>query len=75
MLREALALWRGPPLADLAFQPFAQAEIARLEEQRLAALEVRLEADLAAGRHADARRPSCSSWWPSTRRASGSPTS
>ena len=52
MLREALALWRGPPLADLAFEPFAQAEIARLEEQRLAALEARVEADLAAGRHA-----------------------
>ena len=52
MLREALALWRGPPLADLAFEPFAQAEIARLEEQRLDALEERVEADLAAGRHA-----------------------
>ena len=42
----------GPPLAELAFEPFAQAEIARLEEQRLAALEARVEADLAAGRHA-----------------------
>ncbi|MGH2968753.1 MAG: AfsR/SARP family transcriptional regulator, partial [Solirubrobacteraceae bacterium] len=52
ILREALALWRGPPLADLAFEPFAQPEIARLEEQRLSALEVRVEADLAAGRHA-----------------------
>ncbi len=51
-LREALALWRGPPLADLAYQPFAQAEIARLEELRLAALEQRIEADLADGRHA-----------------------
>ena len=54
MLREALALWRGPPLAELAFEPFAQAEIARLEEQRLTALEARVEADLAAGGHADA---------------------
>ena len=53
VLREALALWRGPALADLAFEPFAPAEIARLEEQRLAALEARLDADLAAGRHAD----------------------
>ena len=53
VLVEALALWRGPPLADLAFEPFAQAEIARLEEQRQAALEVRIEADLAAGRHAE----------------------
>ena len=53
LLRDALALWRGPPLADLAFEPFAQAEIARLEEQRLAALELRIDADLAAGRHAE----------------------
>jgi DNA-binding SARP family transcriptional activator len=52
LLREALGLWRGPPLAGLEFEPFAQAEIARLEEQRLAALEARVEADLAAGRHA-----------------------
>jgi len=51
-LREALALWRGAPLADLAFEPFAQAEIARLEEERLDALEERVEADLALGRHA-----------------------
>jgi predicted ATPase len=52
LLREALELWRGPPLAELEFEPFAQAEIARLEEQRLSALEARVEADLAAGRHA-----------------------
>jgi predicted ATPase/DNA-binding SARP family transcriptional activator len=52
-LREALELWRGPPLAELAATPFAPAEIARLEEQRLAALEVRVEADLAAGRHGE----------------------
>ena len=52
LLREALELWRGPPLAGLEFEPFAQAEIARLEEQRLAALEARVEADLGAGRHA-----------------------
>jgi DNA-binding SARP family transcriptional activator/tetratricopeptide (TPR) repeat protein len=51
VLREALSLWRGPALADLAFEPFAAAEIARLEEQRLAALEARIEADLAADRH------------------------
>jgi DNA-binding SARP family transcriptional activator len=48
-LREALALWRGPPLADFAFEPFAQPTIARLEELRLAALEQRVEADLAGG--------------------------
>jgi len=52
LLGHALALWRGPPLADLAAEPFAPGEIARLEEQRLAALEARLEADLACGRHA-----------------------
>ena len=52
-LREALELWRGPPLAELASAPFAPAEIARLEEQHLAALELRVEADLAAGRHAE----------------------
>ena len=52
-LREALALWRGPPLADLTYESFAQAAIARLEELRLAALEKRIEAELALGRHAD----------------------
>src|SRR5215213_5573933 len=52
-LRAALELWRGPPLAELASTPFAPAEIARLEEQRLAALEVRIDADVAAGRHAE----------------------
>src|SRR5262245_6208755 len=52
-LSEALALWRGPPLADLAYEQFAQAEIARLEELRLAAVEQRIEVDLALGRHAE----------------------
>jgi DNA-binding SARP family transcriptional activator/WD40 repeat protein/energy-coupling factor transporter ATP-binding protein EcfA2 len=52
-LREALALWRGPPLADVAYESFAQPEIARLEEERTAALERRIDADLALGRHAD----------------------
>jgi DNA-binding SARP family transcriptional activator len=51
MLREALELWRGPPLADLTYEPFAQPAIARLEEARLAALEERIDADLALGRH------------------------
>jgi class 3 adenylate cyclase len=50
---EALALWRGPALADLAYEPFAQGEIVRLEELRLAVLEQRLDADLAAGRHGE----------------------
>jgi DNA-binding SARP family transcriptional activator len=52
-LREALSLWRGPALADLAYEPFAQVEIARLEEMRLAVVEQRIDADLALGRHAD----------------------
>ena len=52
-LREALALWRGSALADLAYEPFAQVEVARLEEMRLAVLEQRIEADLALGRHAE----------------------
>ena len=51
LLREALALWRGPPLADLAYEPFAAAPVARLEELRLAALEQRIEAELALGEH------------------------
>ncbi len=52
-LREALALWRGPALADLALLDFAQPEIRRLEELRLAALEDRVDADLALGRDAE----------------------
>ncbi|MDQ3764952.1 MAG: AfsR/SARP family transcriptional regulator [Actinomycetota bacterium] len=51
-LRAALALWRGEPLADFSFELFAQAEIARLTELRASALEDRVEADLALGRHA-----------------------
>jgi hypothetical protein len=50
-LSEALALWRGPPLADFAFEPFAQPEIRRLEELRSVALEERIAADLELGRH------------------------
>jgi len=53
LLREALALWRGPPLADVAYETFAQGEIARLEERRSAAMEQRIDADLALGRHAE----------------------
>ena len=52
-LREALALWRGPALADFAYEAFAQPEMARLEELRLAALEERIDADLALARHAE----------------------
>jgi DNA-binding SARP family transcriptional activator len=52
LLREALDLWRGEALADLSYEPFARAPIERLEEIRLAALEQRVSADLALGRHA-----------------------
>ena len=52
-LREALGLWRGAALSDLAFESFAQTEIARLEERRWAAFEAWCEAELALGRHAD----------------------
>jgi DNA-binding SARP family transcriptional activator len=51
-LRDALALWRGPPLADFTYAPFAQTAILRLQELRLAAVELQIEADLALGRHA-----------------------
>ena len=50
-LREALSLWRGAAPADLAFEPFAEAEAARLEELRLVALEERIDAELELGRH------------------------
>ena len=52
-LRDALALWQGPALADFLYEPFAQTEIARLEDLRSAVLEERIEADLALGRHAE----------------------
>ncbi len=48
-LRAALALWRGPALAEVSFEDFAQAEIRRLEELRLVALEARIDADLQLG--------------------------
>ena len=48
--REALGLWRAPPLADVADQPFAAVEIGRLEELRLDAAELAFESELAAGR-------------------------
>jgi DNA-binding SARP family transcriptional activator len=52
-LEEALSLWRGAPLAELAYEPFAQREIARLDDLRIAALDAVIEAKLALGRHAD----------------------
>ena len=52
-LEDGLSLWRGPALADLAYEPFAQPEIARLDDLRMAALEQLMEAKLALGRHAE----------------------
>lgn len=52
-LHEALALWRGPPLAEFSYEAFAETEIRRLDERRLACLEERISADLAIGRHAE----------------------
>ena len=51
-LREALGLWRGPPLSDFQYDSFAQGEIARLAELHVGALEQRIEAELALGREA-----------------------
>ena len=52
-LHDALALWRGEALADVGDEGFAQPEIARLEDLRLACLADRIDADLACGRHAE----------------------
>ena len=51
-LERALGEWRGAPLTDVPYAPFAQAAIVRLEELRASALELRIEAELALGRHA-----------------------
>jgi DNA-binding SARP family transcriptional activator len=55
-LESALALWRGPALADLAHEPFAQVHAARLEDLRLTALELLIDAELGGGRYDDAIR-------------------
>ncbi|CAN5247177.1 hypothetical protein BH18ACT12_BH18ACT12_16680 [soil metagenome] len=52
-LRSALALWRGAPLSDFSYARFAEDEITRLEEVHVAAMEDRIEADLALGRHGE----------------------
>ena len=52
LLTEAIALWHGPPLADFSYESFAQAPIARLDDLRCTALELRNEAELALDRHA-----------------------
>ncbi len=53
ILREALDMWRGEPLEEFTYEAFARSEIDRLEESRISALEDRLEADLALGRHGE----------------------
>ena len=53
LLRSALQLFRGPPLADLAFEPFAQTEIGRLDELELTIREELIDAELELGRHVD----------------------
>ena len=50
-LRQALALWRGRPLGDLELEPFAAEAVMRLDEAWIEAVELRVEADLALGRH------------------------
>src|SRR5205085_11696180 len=50
LLRSAEQLWEGRPFADLEFEPFGRLEVERLEERRLAAVEERIDADLALGR-------------------------
>ena len=52
LLRDGLGLWHGSPLADLAYESFAQPAIRRLEEIRLAAVEQRIDAELSLGAHA-----------------------
>src|SRR3954452_9515740 len=53
VLRDALSLWRGPALAELASVWLAPAELARLEQRRLLAVEARVDAELGLGRHAE----------------------
>jgi DNA-binding SARP family transcriptional activator/class 3 adenylate cyclase len=53
LLRDAEALWRGPPVAEFTYEPFAQATIARLEELRVGCREELIEAELALGRQAE----------------------
>ena len=73
-LDEALGLWRGPALAEFAFDDFARDEIERLEELRLGATEDRIESLLRLGRHGELAVGSARSW-PPTRCASGSAAS
>ena len=53
LLREALTLWRGTPLAEFTDEPFTQLNVPVLEEKRLTVLQARIDADLALGRHTE----------------------
>jgi DNA-binding SARP family transcriptional activator/class 3 adenylate cyclase len=53
LLRGAMSMWRGSPLADFTYEPFAEQPILQLEELRISALESRIDADLALGRHGE----------------------
>ena len=53
LLREALSLWRGAPLADLAYEEFARSEIARLEELHAGTIERRIDLEIGLGRHGE----------------------
>ena len=74
-LRDALDLWRGPPLEEFGYEAFAQGEIARLEELRLTLLEERIDAEIEVGRAREPRRRARGARRPSTRCASGSGSS
>ena len=69
-LRDALSLWRGPALVDFAYESFAQTAIARLDEIRLAAVELRVDADLRSAATTDWSQSS-RHWLPNTRFGSG----
>jgi hypothetical protein len=70
LLREALGLWRGRPLADLEGAPLHRDAAARLDDARLDALEARVDADLRRGAHGELTA-SCARSCAATRTASG----
>ena len=70
-LDEALSLWRGPPLAEFAYQEFAQAEIARLQELRLSCIEERIRAGPSPAAATPSSSASWRRWGRSTRCVSG----
>ena len=67
VLREALGIWRGAPLAEFAYEPFAQGAIAQLEELHLAAVEDRVERPIWHSVAPGSWSESCATWSPATR--------